>query len=285
MKLDRRVGSATAVGRVRNHNEDGLIADDKLGIFAVADGMGGHRGGEVASKTALDALRKALKSGAEVADAVRAANRAVYDRSIKSNDLQGMGTTITVGMLDQSGRGKLAHVGDSRAYLIRDGDFNRITTDHSLMAELIAAGELTEAQAEVDPRRSMITRALGLDLTVEVDVQDLELRAGDRVLFCSDGLTTMMRDPAIADALSQETDPQTAAQRLVDDANRAGGVDNITVVVIDFAATRPESSQESNPENNPESSQESSPESSQENNAAGNSPTRSGWRRWFRRTA
>ncbi len=277
MKLDRRVGSATAVGRVRNHNEDGLIADDKLGIFAVADGMGGHRGGEVASKTALDALRKALKSGAEVADAVRAANRAVYDRSIKSNDLQGMGTTLTVGMLDQSGRGKLAHVGDSRAYLIRDGDFNRITTDHSLMAELIAAGELTEAQAEVDPRRSMITRALGLDLTVEVDVQDLELRAGDRVLFCSDGLTTMMRDPAIADALSQETDPQTAAQRLVDDANRAGGVDNITVVVIDFAATRPESSQENNPENNPESSQE--------NNAAGNSPTRSGWRRWFRRTA
>lgn len=273
MKLDRQVGSATAVGRVRNHNEDGFIADDKLGIFAVADGMGGHRGGEVASKTALDALRKALKSGAEVDDAVRAANRAVYDRSIKSNDLQGMGTTLTVGMLDQSGRGKLAHVGDSRAYLIRDGSFNRITTDHSLMAELIAAGELTEAQAEVDPRRSMITRALGLDLTVEVDVQDLELRAGDRVLFCSDGLTTMMRDSVIADALGQETDPQTAAQRLVDDANRAGGVDNTTVVVIDFASTLPESNQENSQESNPES------------NAASNSPTRSGWRRWFRRTA
>ena len=235
MSLARSIGSATAVGRVRNHNEDGLIADDRSGIFAVADGMGGHRGGEVASKTALEALEKALKGGTPIGNAVVIANRAVYDRSSKNNDLHGMGTTLTAGIFDRAGKCTIAHVGDSRAYLVRNKALKRITTDHSLMAELIAAGQLTEAEAEVDPRRSMITRALGLDPTVEVDLQDLQTLGGDRVMFCSDGLTSMMRDPAIVAVLNEEPEPQLAAQRLIDEANKAGGVDNITVVIVDLA--------------------------------------------------
>lgn len=258
MTLARNVGKVTAVGRVRNHNEDGLIADDRNGIFAVADGMGGHRGGEVASKTALDALGKALKRGTPIDNAVIIANRAVYDRSNKNNDLHGMGTTLTAGIFDRADKCTIAHVGDSRAYLVRNEALKRVTTDHSLMAELIAAGQLTEDEAEVDPRRSMITRALGLDPTVEIDLQDLETLAGDRIMFCSDGLTTMMRDPAIATVLNEESEPQLAAQRLVDEANKAGGVDNITVVIVDLA-------------------QGDEPEAGDAKNT--------GWRRWFGRQA
>jgi protein phosphatase len=233
MSLRLQVGAATDVGQVRDHNEDGYLVDDDLGLIAVADGMGGHRGGEVASAAALEALRVAFVAGAPVDEAVLVANDAVHEQSVADPNLRGMGTTLTAGAFDDEGHVVLGHVGDSRAYLGRDGALERITTDHSLVEELIQAGELTPEEAERDPRRSMITRALGLEPGVVVDVIELDLSDGDRLRLCSDGLTTMLGEDEIAMHLADESDPATAAIRLVDAANAAGGVDNITVIVID----------------------------------------------------
>ncbi|HUV10880.1 MAG TPA: Stp1/IreP family PP2C-type Ser/Thr phosphatase [Acidimicrobiia bacterium] len=230
-----RVGAATDVGRVRDHNEDAYLVAEDLGLIAVADGMGGHRGGEVASTTALEALRIAFLAGAAIQDAVSAANEAVHDQSVADPNLRGMGTTITAGALTE-GSLLLGHVGDSRAYLLREGRLQRVTTDHSLVEELIRAGELTEAEAEHDPRRSMITRALGLDSGVEIDLEEIVLADGDRVLLCSDGLTNMVSENDLVRHLVETSDPQDVARGLVDSANAAGGVDNITAVVIDVVA-------------------------------------------------
>ena len=233
MTLRLEVGVATDVGRVRDHNEDGYLVDNDLGLIAVADGMGGHRGGEVASAAALEAMRIAFVAGASIDEAILVANDAVYDQSVADPNLRGMGTTLTAGSFDNEGRLVLGHVGDSRAYLMRDGELDRVTTDHSLVEELIQAGELTPEEAERDPRRSMITRALGLEPGVVVDVIELDLRDGDRLLLCSDGLTTMLGASEVATSLDAEPDPATAAVRLVSAANAAGGVDNITVIVVD----------------------------------------------------
>lgn len=233
MTAEIRVGAATDVGRVRDHNEDGYLVAEDLGLIAVADGMGGHRGGEVASATALEALRIAFLAGAAIEDAVGAANEAVHDQSVADPNLRGMGTTITAGALADVSEDEHA-VGDSRAYLVRDGQLQRVTTDHSLVEELFRAGELTAAEAEQDPRRSMITRALGLESGVEVDVEQIELADGDRVLLCSDGLTNMVSEADLLTHLVETADPQDVTRDLVDAANAAGGVDNITVVVIDI---------------------------------------------------
>jgi protein phosphatase len=233
MSLRLQVGAATDVGQVRDHNEDSYLVDDDLGLIAVADGMGGHRGGEVASAAALEALRVAFVAGAPIDDAVVVANEAVHEQSVADPNLRGMGTTLTAGSFDDEGHVVLGHVGDSRAYLARNGSFDRVSTDHSLVEELIQAGDLTPEQAKVDPRRSQITRAVGLEQGVLVDVIELDLSPGDRLLLCSDGLTDMLSEDEIATVLSDEADPAAAATRLVDDANAAGGVDNITVIVID----------------------------------------------------
>jgi PPM family protein phosphatase len=234
MTLRFRAGATTDVGRVREHNEDGYLVDDTLGLVAVADGMGGHRAGEVASAAALDALRIAFGAGASIDGAVSAANEIVYEQSIADRNLRGMGTTLTAGALGIDGTLLIGHVGDSRAYLLRDGDLERITTDHSLVEELVRAGELTEEEAERDPRRSMITRALGLEPDVDVDVESVELRAGDRLLLCSDGLTTMVSEEDISSLVDGVDDAEAAAAKLVEAANDAGGSDNVTVVVIDI---------------------------------------------------
>jgi serine/threonine protein phosphatase PrpC len=236
MTLRLVVGSATDVGQVRDHNEDAYLVDDGLGLVAVADGMGGHRGGEVASATAIDALKTTFAESRDLRAAVRAANSAVLERAEGDDALRGMGTTLTTAALATDGGLIVGHVGDSRAYLLRDGELRRVTEDHSLVEELIRAGELTEEEAERDPRRSMITRAIGLEPDVDVDLIPIDLRAGDRVLICSDGLTGMVREEAVAEALTSETDPAAAARVLVDAANAAGGVDNTTVVVIDAVA-------------------------------------------------
>ena len=201
MTLKLVVGAATDVGRVRGHNEDAYLVDDHLGLIAVADGMGGHQAGEVASATALEALRAAVTSGEGVRDAVSSANDAVYEKSTTDDRLRGMGTTLTVGTLAAGGTLLLGHVGDSRAYLLHDGELRQVTVDHSLVEELVRAGELTEAEAESDPRRSMITRALGIDPEVEVDLYPIQVVGGDRLLLCSDGLTGMVRETQIHDAL------------------------------------------------------------------------------------
>jgi len=224
----------TDVGRVRDGNEDDFLDQaNRLGLVAVADGMGGHRAGEVASATALEALRAAVASGQPLRDAIEGANDAVLEKSVSDQELHGMGTTLTAGMLGSDGYLVVGHVGDSRAYLARDGELTQITNDHSLVEEMVRGGELTREQADVHPRRSIITRALGIDPQVEVDEFPLELRPGDRILFCSDGLTTMVRPDEIASILGREHDPKRAAQLLVDAANAAGGEDNVTAVIAD----------------------------------------------------
>jgi protein phosphatase len=226
-------GSATDVGRVRTGNEDAYLVDEGIGLIAVADGMGGHQAGEVASSTALEALRAAVTGGDAIRDAIVHANDAVWEKSGADERLRGMGTTLTAGTPAAGDTLVIGHVGDSRAYLARNGSLERITVDHSVVAELVQAGELTEEQAELDPRRSMITRALGVEPGIDVDVITLELVPGDRVLLCSDGLTSMVREDDIGAILAREVDPTRAAHALIDAANDNGGADNITAVVVD----------------------------------------------------
>jgi len=225
----------TDVGRVRSANEDSFVIDDDAGLLAVADGMGGHQAGEVASATAIDALRTGIRDGRPIDEAIVDANTAVVSRASEDPALRGMGTTLTAALFDDDHVLVIGHVGDSRAYLLRDGELEQLTVDHSVVAELIAAGQLTEAEAEIDPRRAMITRGLGIDVAVEVDVIPVALTAGDRLMFCSDGLTTMLRDDAIAEVLRSEADRGRAAHELIEAANDAGGVDNITVLLVDVA--------------------------------------------------
>jgi protein phosphatase len=225
-------GGATDQGQVRDTNEDGYVVDRRLQLFAVADGMGGHRAGEIASATALEALRASVASGTGLGDAITNANEAVFGKAAQDAELQGMGTTLTAVVPDGNGV-LVGHVGDSRAYLLRDAELRQLTTDHSLVEELMREGTLTEEQAATHPQRSIITRALGVEGAVEVDVYPVPLLPGDRLLICSDGLTSMLRQDAIAGLLRRETDPTRAANLLVDAANAAGGEDNITTVVID----------------------------------------------------
>jgi len=225
-------GAATDTGRVRDGNEDSYLVDRRLKLFAVADGMGGHRAGEVASATALEGLRLAFDSGSAIDDAVGRANSAVWDKASSDTQLAGMGTTLTAAWSDGTTL-TVAHVGDSRAYLLRGETLQRVTVDHSLVEELIRDGRLTEEQAGVHPQRSIITRALGIDSSVAVDVYSLVLQANDRVMICSDGLTSMVRASGITEILRRESDPTAAANALVDAANEAGGEDNITVVILD----------------------------------------------------
>jgi protein phosphatase len=227
------VAGVTDVGRLRDGNEDSFVVDERLPLFAVADGMGGHRGGEVASATAIEALRAAFAGGRAINDAVKAANVAVIEKASNDPDLAGMGTTMTATTPVGGSALLIAHVGDSRAYRLRDGAIERLTEDHSLVEELVREGRLTEEQAESHPQRAIITRALGVDEDVAVDLYTVDVNAGDRILLCSDGLTTMLRDREIEGIARQEPDPRLAANRLVEAANEAGGEDNITVVVLD----------------------------------------------------
>ena len=228
-------GAATDTGQVRDGNEDSYLVDRRLDLFAIADGMGGHRAGEVASATALEGLQAAVDSGITVADAVGRANTAVWDKASGDTSLAGMGTTLTAAWSDGTTM-TVAHVGDSRAYLMRDDALQRVTVDHSLVEELIRDGKLTEEQAAVHPQRSIITRALGVDSSVDVDVYSLVLQPNDRVMLCSDGLTSMVRANGIPEILRRESYHTAAANALVDAANEAGGDDNITVVVLDALA-------------------------------------------------
>jgi len=235
MSVRLLVATRTDVGRVRPGNEDAFLVTDDVRLVAVADGMGGHQAGEVASATAITALLDGVQQGESITDAITGANDAVWVMAAGDLSLRGMGTTLTAGVLDGTTL-RIGHVGDSRAYLLRAGALRQITTDHSVIAELIAAGELTEAEALVDPRRAMITRALGIDPSVAVDELTVDLEPGDRVLLCTDGLTTMIRDGRIAEILVAEDDRAAVADALVAAANAAGGADNITVVVADVIA-------------------------------------------------
>ena len=231
MKL--AAASATDQGRVRGNNEDAFLVDDDRALFAVADGMGGHRGGEVASHTAIEALRAAVANGTPLHDAITRANLAVLARAAGDDELTGMGTTLTAIVAIGGRQLLIGHVGDSRAYLLHNGELHRATDDHSLVEELVREGRLTPEQAESHPQRAIVTRALGVDDDVDVDLYTLEVDAGDRVVLCSDGLTTMVRERDIERLARSEPDPQSLADAFVRAANDAGGEDNITVVVID----------------------------------------------------
>jgi protein phosphatase len=234
-----RSASVTDTGRRRRHNEDAYVCEPPL--FAVADGMGGAQAGELASGLAAAALRDETSelAGGErrVDDLIQEANRRVYQRQSQDASASGMGTTMTVALVED-GRVAIGHVGDSRAYLIRDRKLEQLTEDHSLVAELVRSGKLSPEEAEGHPQRSVITRALGTDPDVDVDTFSVDAEPGDLFLLCSDGLTSMVDDEAILREVERNRDDlKAAAKALVRAANKGGGEDNITVVFFEIAGS------------------------------------------------
>lgn len=232
--------SATHVGLVRSGNEDSVrpLADgstEEAVIIAVADGMGGAVAGEVASRIAIEAaMTEDSDAPLTPGDRVRAGNEAVIGAIAEDYTLSGMGTTLTLGLFLPEGVLKIAHIGDSRLYLLRNSELDQLTNDHTLVAELVAMGQITAEQAEIHPRRHLVTRVIGTD-PINVDEFELTLDPGDRVLVCSDGLTVMLRDPDVAEILRSTPSPSEAAWSLVEAANAAGGTDNTTVAVVDVS--------------------------------------------------
>jgi serine/threonine protein phosphatase PrpC len=231
-----RVGVITDPGRKRRRNEDAYVCEPPL--FAIADGMGGAQAGEVASRLAAAALKEGgAGTGGEqrIVDLIQEANRRVYDRSNSDPNASGMGTTMTVALVED-GRVAFGHVGDSRAYLIRDGQMEQITEDHSLVNELLKSGKLSPEEAETHPQRSVITRAVGTDPDVDVDTFTIPAETGDVFLLCSDGLTDMVDEQSILELVERNrADMDAALRALVKAANRGGGEDNITVVAFEIS--------------------------------------------------
>lgn len=226
-------GSRTDIGCLRDHNEDSLVVTPPL--FAVADGMGGHAAGEVASEIAVRVLSEQAPEhpdGAALGRAIEEANRAIIQAAHEGRGRQGMGTTMTAAMLEGE-RLVIAQVGDSRAYLLHQGKLQQLTRDHSLMADMIEAGQLTPEEARTHPQRSVITRALGSDAHLHPDIYEINVETGDRLLICSDGLSGMIFDDQIENTLRRVQDPQRCASQLVNEAIAAGGHDNVTVIVAD----------------------------------------------------
>ena len=235
MKL--KWGASTDVGMVRQQNEDSFLAEETL--FVVADGMGGHNAGEVASALAVTTLKAGARLGIDTTDEfrelVQQANSAIYTASLDDSTQSGMGTTVTALSIveGEEPRVLVANVGDSRAYLWRSGALSRLSVDHSYVQELVNEGIITPEAARVHPRRNIVTRALGIDRSVMVDVFTHFVRTGDRIVLCSDGLVDEVADVEIARVLGQHTDPQETAEALVMVANTNGGRDNTTVIVVD----------------------------------------------------
>ena len=232
----------THIGRVRPNNEDAFYPEQDGGgagrlLAAVADGMGGHAGGEVASRTAVAA---AVETDGPPEDRVEAANRAVMAAVLADPDLAGMGTTLTLAQFGPGGRLALGHVGDSRAYLLRGGRLDQITIDDNMAQELVDQGEITKEEARNHPRSSWLTQALGFEDKLEVKAGSIGLEAGDRVMLCSDGLHGELPDGEILSLLGSGA-PSDAVWGLIEAANLAGGRDNITVMVVDAAEAAQES--------------------------------------------
>src|SRR2546423_2074596 len=231
-----RVAGVTDPGRTRRHNEDSYVIEPPL--FAIADGMGGAVAGEVASRLATSALKESgagARAEQRIADLIQEANRRVYDRSSTDPNTSGMGTTITIALVE-NGNVAFGHVGDSRAYLIRDGRMEQVTEDHSLVNELLKSGKLSPEEAESHPQRSVITRALGTDPDVDVDTFTIAAEAADVFLLCSAGLTDMVGESENLELVERNRDDIDAALKaLVRAANRGGGEDNITVVAFEIS--------------------------------------------------
>ena len=240
----------THVGRQRQHNEDNFLVEDDAHLFLVADGMGGHAAGEIASRIAVDSIIEFIlhtkeddgtwphaydehykRSTNRLMAAVRMANTRVLEAMRKDARLRGMGTTVVACLADEDTM-SVAHVGDSRAYLIRDKNISRITNDHSWVFEQVQAGMLTEAEAEKHPLRNVITRALGGALQVSPDASEIECKPGDVYLLCSDGLTGMVPEDEILRVVMESENVEKACQQLIDEANERGGLDNITAILV-----------------------------------------------------
>lgn len=238
-------GAATHVGRVREANEDSKLHEPPL--FAVADGMGGHLAGDVASQLAIETLSSGVLSDSEaLVSAVRDANRKIFERAAEDPLLTGMGTTITA-LYAADSSVQIVHVGDSRAYLFREDELQRLTRDHTHVGRLVEEGRLSPEDADRHPQRSYLERALGVDPEVDVDVQVLDTLPGDRLLLCSDGLYGMISEGSISAILGSEDDAQRTADRLCDAAVEAGGSDNVTAIVIDYPGKRLKTSPLSKP--------------------------------------
>lgn len=225
--------TATHKGMVRDKNEDSVYPtssgeSEERVLVIVADGMGGHVAGEVASRIAVNA---AASTDLEAADRVAAGNRAIREEVARDPGLEGMGTTMTLLMVEDD-LATFGHIGDSRAYLLRHGDLTQLTADHTVAAEYVAKGELSPEEASTHPQRHMLLRTLGLTRYVNVDEVEVELQPGDRILMCSDGLTEMVNNESIGETLAKGT-PDEVVWELVEMANDAGGVDNITVAVVE----------------------------------------------------
>jgi len=249
--MEVAVGAKTDVGLKRSHNEDDLCVDPALGLFVVCDGMGGGNAGEVASRLAVEEIQKHITEARQneslpmvgeydrqfspttnrLASAIRSANRVIRDEAKSKAGQEGMGTTVVSAVLNGSVL-SIAHVGDSRIYLIRGESIQPLTADHSLVAEQVRRGLLTEEEAERSPQKNIITRALGIDDSVDVDLDEIPLMQGDGVLLCSDGLTRGVKPAEILDVVRTAKAPQAVSERLIERANAAGGLDNTTVVLV-----------------------------------------------------
>jgi len=234
----------TDVGRRRESNQDSLLVAPERGLYAVADGMGGHAAGEVASHIAIEALSEVLRdnaflrdrtdaqtAGTRLQDAFVEGNRRICDSVVTRGEWRGMGTTI-VALVTLEDRAVIGHVGDSRAYLLRDGELRRLTNDHSWVSEQVRMGLMTDEEAHRHPMRNIVTRALGNRPALDVDINEAEALPSDVFLLCSDGLNSMLTDREITETLYENRqDPETACHKLVEAANLKGGEDNITVIV------------------------------------------------------
>ena len=236
------------VGRVRASNEDAFWVNEETGLFVVADGMGGHAAGEVASALAIQHAAEGVEClchDPSVEDARQCLHRAIVEANTAiltegrtDPERTGMGTTATILFLSVHGWYVIGHVGDSRAYLLRDGEVVRLTVDHTYVQELVNQGRITDEQARVHPRSSLLTRALGTQTTVPIDLYDGEVRIGDRFLVTSDGLTTMLPEKRIAELVRGGRSPGELVEALVNAANEAGGADNTTAIVVDIVEKR-----------------------------------------------
>ena len=235
---------ATHKGRVRQNNEDSFFAENNL--FIVADGMGGHRAGEVASRLSIEYFLKAFKDRHDdnnehsiksvkkaFQDSISIANKKVYKESISNPDFFGMGTTFTACYII-SDTAHIIHVGDSRAYLLRDNDLELITSDHTFVGEMYRRGEITYDDAFDHPQRNYLTNVLGVSDAIKPDYHDLKTNKGDRLLLCTDGLNSMLRDEVIYKILKKYSEPEDSVNNLIKKANKLGGKDNTSVIVIDI---------------------------------------------------
>ncbi|SHE50996.1 protein phosphatase [Desulfofundulus australicus DSM 11792] len=230
---------ASDAGLVRQVNEDSMCVEPGLGLFAVADGMGGHQAGEIASRTAINELVRFLKAhypfprdpGSLLLQGIQEANRLVYQLSFSNPGYRGMGTTLTAALVKNEYL-YLAHVGDSRVYLLRKGKMHQLTEDHSLVGELVRLGGISEEQARNHPRRNILTRALGIEPRVEVDGARVKIQKGDKIILCTDGLTVHLSPQDILMLLQENPDPDRAVSKLIQAALNRGGSDNITVILL-----------------------------------------------------